>query len=337
MRASYVEGLEEISIHSRKIKMSDREIRVPSMISDQAKQVFADATPGDPWEMTAAGVKTIRDEGHEEVFTINKEIIEKYIDRLDETEISGVRVQTLTPKGYDRRNDSRAILYFFGGAYVMGSPLTDLVLTARLAHRLGLKVHSPYYRLAPEHPYPAAVDDGYAVYCALQESYEPGAIGIAGESAGGNLVLAMMLRARAEGIPLPPAAALLSPWCDLTPSGESQRQPQGFDPTLDYELHLRDSVAAYAGDIDQKDPRVSPLYADYSGGFPPTLITTGTRDLLMSDCARLSTRMRRAGVDARFHVWEGMWHVFEWWPEVPEAEASMDEIAEFLREHLAGE
>lgn len=317
--------------------MSDREFGIPSTISDEAKQVFRDATPGDPWEMTPAGVEKIRDEGHAEVATINEQIIERFVERLEDTELSGVRVQTLTPRGYLDRNDDWAILYLFGGAYVMGSPLTDLVITARLAQRVGLKVYSPYYRLAPEHPYPAAVDDAFAVYRALLRTYPPGAIAIVGESAGGNLTLATVLRARAEGVPLPAAAALLAPWCDLTQSGESQRQPQGFDPTLDYDLHLRDAASAYAGGYDQKDPRVSPLYADYGGGFPPTLITTGTRELFLSDCARLSTRMRRAGVDTRFHVWEGMWHVFEWWPEVPEADESMDEIAGFLREHLAGD
>jgi monoterpene epsilon-lactone hydrolase len=318
-------------------KMSEREFGIPSTISDEAKQVFRDATPEDPWEMTAAGVTKIRDEGHAEVATTNETIIENFVERLENIELSGVRVQVLTPRGYQDRNDTRAILYLFGGAYVMGSPLTDLSITARLAHRLGLKVYSPYYPLAPEQPYPGGADATFAVYRALQSTYQLGTIAIVGESAGGNLALATVLRARAEGVPLPKATALLSPWCDLTQSSESQRQPLGFDPTLDYDLQLRDSAAAYAGSYDQKDPRVSPLYADYHGGFPPTLITTGTRDLLMSDCARLSTRMRGAGVDTRFHVWEGMWHVFEWWSEVPEAEESMDEIAEFLREYLNGE
>jgi acetyl esterase/lipase len=284
--------------------------------------------------MTPAGVKEIRDGGHAEVATINEQIIEKYVERLEDTELSGVRVQMLTPRGYQDRSDDRAILYLFGGAYVMGSPLTDLVITARLAHRLGLKIYSPYYPLAPEHPYPAAVDAAFAVYRALQSTFQPGTIAIVGESAGGNLALATVLRARAEEVALPAATALLSPWCDLTASSESQRQPLGFDPTLDYDLQLRDSASAYAGSYDQKDPRVSPLYADYRGGFPPTLITTGTRDLLMSDCARLSTRMRRAGVDTRFHVWEGMWHVFEYYPEIPESGQSLEEIAHFLVGHL---
>jgi acetyl esterase/lipase len=212
----------------------------------------------------------------------------------------------------------------------------DLALTARLAHRLGVKVCAPYYRRAPEHPFPAAVDDGLAVYRGLLETLEPGAIGISGESAGGNLTLAVILRAREEGLALPAASVLMSPWCDLTQSGESQRQPEGFDPTLDYALHLEEAAAAYAGDCDQKAPRISPLYADYAGGFPPTLITTGTRELFVSDCARLSTAMRRADVDARLHVCEGMWHTFEWYEEIPEAEQSMDEIADFFREYLGG-
>ena len=100
---------------------------------------------------------------------------------------------------------------------------------------------------------------------------------------------------------------------------------------MDYKCHLEGPAAAYAGEYDLKDPLVSPLYADFSPGFPPTLITTGTREGFLSDCARLSTKMRQAGVDVRLHVWEGMWHSFEWYFEIPEAELSMDEICEFLR------
>ncbi len=236
----------------------------------------------------------------------------------------------ITPRNYDSSNDNRAAVFFFGGAYVVGSPYADLPIAGRLAARLGIRVYAPFYRRAPEHPCPAAIDDGFAVYEALLDTMSANRIVVAGESAGGNLTLAVVLRAQQQGIPLPAATALLSPWCDLTPSGESQRQAAGFDPSMDYECHLKEPAALYAGAYDQKDPVVSPLYADYSSDFPPTIITTGTREGFLSDCARLSTKMRQAGIDVRLHVWEGMWHSFEWYYDVPEADQSLDEIAVFL-------
>ena len=301
---------------------------IPGTISDAAKKIFARTEQGEIWSLDR--IEGIRAEEQEEAQITNAPIIERYVESLQENEIGGVPVLSIVPKNYDSGNDDRCVLYFFGGAYVVGSPYVDLPIAARLAVRLGFKVHAPFYRRAPEHPCPAAIDDGFAVYSHLLEDLPANKIVVAGESAGGNLTLAVVLRARQEKLPLPAATALMSPWCDVTPSGLTQQEPRGFDPTMDYRTHLEIAAAAYAADRDQKDPIVSPLYADYSAGFPPTLITTGTREGFLSDCARLSTSMRQAGVDVRLHVWEGMWHTFEWYFEVPEADQSLDEIAEFL-------
>lgn len=307
------------------------ERRIPGTISDEAKRFYLTADPLVPWPLADIGKRRAE---LEQDMSVNDAIIADYVGSLEEAEIGGVNVLTITPRNYCAGHDDRAALYFFGGAYVVGSPYTDLPISARLAARLGTKVHSPYYRRAPEHPCPAAIDDGYAVYRGLLETLSADRIVVAGESAGGNLTLAVVLRARQEGVPLPAATALMSPWCDVTPSGETQRQPAGFDPTMDYKYHLEEAARAYAGDFDQRDPLVSPLYADYSAGFPPTLITTGTREGFLSDCARLSTKMRQADVDVRLHVWEGMWHSFEWYAGIPEAESSMDEIACFLSDRI---
>lgn len=308
---------------------------ISNNISDEAKRFYETVKPPERWTLTDGGVDALRAEAHAEIETTNKSIAETYIECLEEGEMAGIPVQTVTPKTYDSSNEGCGILYFFGGAYVVGSPLIDLPITARLANRLGIKVHVPYYRRAPEFPFPAAVDDGFAVYLSLLEFLGPENIAIAGESAGGNLTLAVTLRARDQGLALPAATVLMSPWCDLTPVGESQRQPTGFDPTLDYKLHLEEAAEAYAGSHRQDDPRISPLYADYGAGFPPTLITTGSRELFQSDCVRLADSMRKAKIDVRLRVWEGMWHTFEWYYEIPEAEQSMDEIAAFLNERLA--
>lgn len=302
--------------------------QIPETISNEAKEFYAAADPLEPWSLE--DMDKLRAENGADS-DVNETIIANYVESLDEIEIGGVKVLAITPTNHNSNNDDRAALFFFGGAYVVGSPYADLPIAARMAARLGIKVYAPFYRRAPEHPCPAAIDDGFAVYQGLLDKLSADRIVVSGESAGGNLTLAIVLRARQAGIPLPAATALISPWCDLTPSGESQRQPAGFDPTMDYKCHLEGPAAAYAGEYDLKDPLVSPLYADFSPGFPPTLITTGTREGFLSDCARLSTKMRQAGVDVRLHVWEGMWHSFEWYFEIPEAELSMDEICDFLR------
>jgi len=133
---------------------------------------------------------------------------------------------------------------------------------------------------------------------------------------------------------MPRAVALMSPWADLTVSSESFHTHRGLDPTFGADPDDVSEAEAYGGGRDLTEPLISPVYAEDWAKFPPTLITTGTRDLLMSDCARLSTVMRRAGVDVSLHLWEGMWHVFEYYPEIPEGQQSLEEIARFLADHL---
>ena len=315
--------------------MTKRAIPHPLDVSEEAKAFFEAAPPLVPRVVTKEGIEAARRVMRETCAAPSAAARDTLTQRVEDIELGGVPVQLVEPKGYEESQDERALLYFFGGGHVTGSPFEDLPITAGLAHRLGLRVYAAHYRLAPEHPFPAGLDDGFAVYRALLESHAPERLAVAGESAGGNLSLAVLLRAREAGLPLPAAAALLSPWCDLASRGDSHRSLSGLDPTLDCELHLKAAAGAYAGGRDLTDPLVSPLYGDFHPGFPPTLITSGTRDLLLSDCARLSTALRRAGVETRLHVWEGLWHVFEWYPDLPEAQVSLDEIADFLRSHLA--
>lgn len=307
----------------------------PLAVSAEAKAFFEAAGPLPYRTADPATIDRVRAETRQEFAAASDAARDSLTERVEDIEIAGIAVQEVVPKGYDSGNDGKALLYFFGGGHMVGSPSEDLPISAGLAQRLGLRVLVPHYRLAPEHPFPAALDDAAAVYEALVGSVGSGNLAVAGESAGGNLALATLLRSRDTGLPLPAAAALLSPWCDLTKTGNTQSAPEGFDPTLDYEKTIRSGAPAYASEQALDHPLVSPVYGDFAGGFPPTLITTGTRDLFLSDCARLSTRMRQAGVDAGLHVWEGMWHVFEFYPELPEAGQSLDEIAAFLARHLA--
>ena len=221
------------------------------------------------------------------------------------------------------------ILYGFGGGFIQGSAYEDLTIAAPLCAMTGAALIIPSYRLAPEHPWPAAIDDGFSVYQALCDR----PFAIVGESAGGNLALALMLRAKQAGLNLPCAAALLSPWCDLSITSDSQSFNDGRDPTLT----TQDSIMAaklYAGKNNIANPDISPINGDFDNSFPPFLITTGTRDLLLSLSVRLASILRKKGIDVDLHVWEGLWHVFEWDDSLPESNESIKNIAAFLLRYV---
>lgn len=224
------------------------------------------------------------------------------------------------------------IVYLFGGAFIFGSPEQDLPISAALATETGCRVIAPQYRLAPENPFPAALDDCEAVIRAAL-SAAPKATLIAGESAGGNLALAVMLRLGASARDLPRALALMSPAADQYDYGDSCLTAR--DPFL-----LPDMVQAvptiYAPGADLRHPDISPVYGQYGPWFPDTLITTGTRDLFLSSCARQARVMREAGANVDLRVWEGMWHVFEHYAELPEASASLAKISAFFTATMNG-
>lgn len=248
----------------------------------------------------------------------------------EDIEIGGVPCIEVRPSGPDPVG---TLLYCYGGGFVCGSAFEDLIIAAPLAAFANLRVILPKYRLAPEHQWPAAVDDGFAVYCDLQARTVPGTLALAGESAGGNLALAILLRAQRENLPLPVAAALLSPWCDLQHGGDSLTANDGRDPSLSL-AWVEAAARLYCGAHDAADPDISPINGAFSAPFPPVMITTGTRDLLMSQCVRLARVLRDADISVDLRVWDGLWHVFEFYDEIPEAEASLREIARFLQNHL---
>lgn len=223
-----------------------------------------------------------------------------------------------------------AILYCHGGGYTSGNLGYARVLASKLAHVTGYDVLSFEYRLAPEHPYPAAVEDALQAWDHLMLlGYGAQDIILAGDSAGGNLALVLCLRLRGAGRRLPGGLVLFSPWTDMTMSGPSYGERAAIDPMLT--VHYIDAVRrAYAPGEDFSHPELSPLFGDLSG-FPRTLVQVGDHEILFSDAQRLAEALRRQNVSARLEVSEGMWHVFQMFPS-KKAAAALQSVARFLLE-----
>ncbi|MBR1149682.1 alpha/beta hydrolase [Bradyrhizobium sp. JYMT SZCCT0428] len=229
--------------------------------------------------------------------------------------------------------EDQAILYFHGGGFRLGSVASHRDLIAQIAVASGCRVLAIDYRLAPEHRFPAALDDALAAYAwMLDRGLKPDNVALAGDSAGGNLVLSAMLALRERGLPLPVAAVLMSPWTDLAATGASYVSRAEADP-----IHQRPMILALAknylgGQGDPRDPLASPLYADLTG-LPPLLIQVGDRETVLDDSVMFADIARSAGVDVSLEVWDGMIHVFQMF-ELPEAHQAIASIAGFLNRHL---
>jgi len=241
----------------------------------------------------------------------------------------GVPAERVIPRDAPR---DRCLLYLHGGAWCMGSPRTHRGLVADLARGARVRALSVDYRLAPEHPYPAGLDDCVAAYgWLLERRVDPSRIVVAGDSAGGNLALALLLRLRDAGIPLPAGAVLLSAATDLALTGDSHMTRKAVDPYF-ANVGPNALIEEYVGVHDVREPYISPLYADLRG-LPPLLIHVGDHEVLLDDSVRLGERAVAAGVDARTVVWPGMMHVFQMFaPFLPEARRANREIAEFVRD-----
>ncbi|MBY8880142.1 alpha/beta hydrolase [Actinacidiphila acidipaludis] len=247
------------------------------------------------------------------------------------TELGGRPALELEPAGASGHG---RLLYLHGGGYVIGSAGTHAGLAGELARRTGLRAISPDYRLAPEHPFPAAVDDGLAAYRELLAAgADPAALVLAGDSAGGGLAVATLLAARAAGLPQPAAVVLFSPWADLTASGASMRSKEEADP-----IFAADDIHAYAdlyvGAGDRTQPLASPVFADLAG-LPPLLIQAGSNEVLLDDAVRLAARAGADEVEVTLEIAPGLPHVFQHhYGRLEEADAALSRAAAFLTSHL---
>jgi monoterpene epsilon-lactone hydrolase len=247
-------------------------------------------------------------------------------------EIGGVAGVEVTIQGNEADN---VILYFHGGVYVIGSAASSVPLVGDLVRRTGAKAITLEYRLAPEHPYPAAVEDARAAYEGLlAQGIAPAQIALAGESAGGGLAVATLLALREAGVPLPSCGYLMSPYVDLTLSGETLAAKREVDPLLTPD-GLRARVPDYVGGADASDPYISPIFGDLRE-LPPLLIQVGSHEILLSDALRLAGRAAISDVPVTLDVTPGVPHVFQAYAGLlDEAGAALDRASDFLKAQLA--
>jgi acetyl esterase/lipase len=252
-----------------------------------------------------------------------------------ELEVAGNETGGVASDGDGAGNgNGAALLYLHGGGFVLGSARTGARLAAGLARRAGTRAISLDYRLAPEHPFPAAVDDALAAYRELLDSgIGPNRLAVAGDSAGGGLVIAALVAAREAGLPQPAAAVVLSPWADLTMTGESMRTRHGVDPLFTRE-RLGPFADWYLADHDRSAPLASPAFADLSG-LPPLLVQVGSHEVLLDDAIRLAGQAGAHDVDVTLEIWPGVPHVFQnLTGALDEADEALDRAGHFLSRHL---
>lgn len=255
--------------------------------------------------------------------------------KVEPTRIGGVNAFIVTPDQIPEANRNRLLVHVHGGGYVLfpgESGTREAILMAGYGK---FKVISVDYRMPPDHPYPAAMDDAMAVWKEVVKTNDSKNMAIFGTSTGGGMTLAMVLRAKKEGLPLPAATAPGTPWSDMTKTGDSFFTNEMVDNILvSNDGWLGDAAKLYANGTDLKDPQLSPVYGDYAG-FPPTILTSGTRDLFLSNTVRVHRKLRQAGVVSDLHVFEGQSHAqYAGSPYAPETKEHFGELTAFFDKYL---
>ena len=247
---------------------------------------------------------------------------------VEETTVNGLHAEWLRPKG---AREGKVLLYLHGGAYVIGNCRTHRNMVSHIAKAARINALVPEYRLAPEHRFPAGVEDSVGVYrFLLAEGFKPEDITIAGDSAGGGLTVATLLSLRHAGDPMPANAVLLSPFLDVTASGESMQTRAEQDPWFE-QRDIEVVAGLYCNDESEvRNPLVSPVFA-HVAGLPPTCIQVGDDEILLSDSTRFAAKLDEAGIDVELEVFPEMWHVFQLFVgKMPEARVAIDKIGDYL-------
>jgi acetyl esterase/lipase len=314
-----------------------KNLPIPETVSPQIqKQIAAPLTP--TWNVipnTAAGWKEQVDAGYQATMKGLPALREALKVKVEPVTLGGVKAYMVTPENIPPQNRNRLLVHVHGGCFVSFPGESGTAEAIYMAGFGGFRVISVDYRMPPDHPYPAGLDDAVSAWKEAVKMASPKNMAIFGSSAGGNLTLAMVLRAKQEKLPLPAAIAPGTPMSDLTGAGDSFQTNAMVDNVLvAYGANCDKRAALYAAGRDLKDPLLSPVYADVSG-FPPAILTTGTRDLLLSNTVRMHRKLRQAGVEAQLQVFEGQSHA-QYYRDVgaPETKEAFEEIARFFDKHL---
>lgn len=326
-----------MSQHPTPVHLPARTIPAPSTISEAARAALSAGAATPPVPRPAAsdldGWRRAIEASERMWEPIAAQMLEECRCEVETRSLAGVTTYVCKPDRAASGAERRAYLYLHGGAFVFGGGRFAMATGAASADRLGITTYSVDYRMPPDHPFPAAPEDCLAVYRALIDRHDPRRVVIGGSSAGGNLAAAVTLMIRDRGLPLPAAVVLLTPEVDLTEAGDTFRTNALLDVTL--KAGLPECNALYAAGRDLTDPYLSPLYADFTRGFAPTLIQSGTRDLFLSNSVLLHRKLRAAGIEAELHVWEAMPHGGFGFGPVPENEEISAEVARFIARHVA--
>ncbi len=316
----------------------ERDIFVPSTISPEAQQVLGRLIQARGYNREAPAHDDL--EGWRQVWAAaeaagvdpNERAVESQRVTVSEAELGGVPVLDIRPD--DWTDNGNVLIYIHGGAYTLFSARSTLGSSAKMSRASGLRVISVDYTVAPNNTWSEIQDQAVSVVRALlAEGYAMEEIAMYGDSAGGGLVVSTVLNLREQGLGLPAAVVLWSPWVDISNAGDTAYTLGGADPTLSYENLLYESALAYADGVDLTDSRVSPMYAEFNAGFSPALIQAGTKEIFLSTAVRLFQRLEAAGQDATLDIYEGMWHIFQPNP-IPEADVAVRKSADFINAHL---
>lgn len=318
------------------VQLGEHGVPVPRTVSAKAQAFLATppwAEPPDP-DAERLPMWALRDYVDDQMRQLGESALQRYPVDVQAIEIAGVRCHLVKPHVIPDENKGLTLMNLHGGGFVMGSG--SLVEAIPIAHRAGVAVVAVDYRLAPEHPYPAAVDDAAAVYQAMLDYHRPDQIGIYGSSAGGFLTGQTIMRLQKDRLPLPACCGIFTAGGDLSDLGDTARifTLMGFWGDLvlptDHEIS---EIRAYLGGMDARDPAVSPIHGDLSH-FPPTLLMSGTRDAILSATASFHRALRRAGREAELFVFEAMPHAHWYMLDLPEAQEAIDAQCAFFLHRL---
>ncbi|RLK56393.1 acetyl esterase/lipase [Stenotrophomonas rhizophila] len=312
----------------------ERRIPVPMTISSQAQAFLAAPPPAreteEPDPEDQAAWRVYIDSMQEMVMSHVSELEFRYPAKIEALPLANASLYVITPENLAPEDESRAILYVHGGGFIVGGDRAAAIAALPLACASGCRVYSIDYRMPVDFPFPAGLDDVCDAYLRVLEEHRPENVAVFGVSAGGGLAPAMLIRMRDRGEPLPAAAVLFTPGADISESGDTYETNQHIDVVL--KTRMPKTFALYANGTDLRDPELSPVFADYTKGFPPTLLISGTRDILLSTTVIMHRALRRAGIEADLHVFEAMPHAgFRGAPE--DAEVLAEQVR-FITERL---